>query len=114
MIEQADLRSRLRVRKKAPTEVPSRAGATTTISLREEELIGMSTVPYFGENGNRCPRGHKNCPCFIEGSSMTYNLVISDVRRVFGWSFRMHRYAPSQTWKEVVNRLTSWRHKKGL
>ena len=103
-----------RTGKKAPAEFPSRAGATTTISLREEELIGMANVPYFGGNGNRCPRGHKNCPCFIEGSSMTYNLVIRDVRRVFGWSFRMHGYAPSQTWKEVVNRLTSWRHKKGL
>ena len=45
---------------------------------------------------------------------MTYNLVISDVRRIFEWSFRMPGYAPSQTWKEIAKRLTSWRHQKGL
>ncbi len=74
----------------------------------------MATLPYYDGNGNRCPRGHKNCPCFIEGSSMTYNLVSRDIRSIFGWSFRTVGYKPSETWKEIVRRLKSWRYKKGL
>ncbi len=74
----------------------------------------MATLPHFSGNGNRCPRGHKNCPCFIEGSSMTYNLVINDVRSIFGWSFRTAGYKPSATWQEISRRLKSWRYNKGL
>ncbi len=48
---------------------------------------------------------------------MTYNLVNlvnRDIRSIFGWSFRTVGYKPSETWREIVSRLRSWRHKKGL
>jgi len=45
---------------------------------------------------------------------MTYNLVINDVRGIFGWSFRTAGYKPSETWREISRRLKSWRHTKGL
>ena len=98
---------------KAPVGVEICRGCNNHLTQREG-VSCMATVPYFGGNGNRCPRGHQNCPCFIEGSSMTYNLVINDVRGIFGWSFRTRGYKPSETWREISRRLKSWRYAKGL